>query len=157
MRDGPAGHLGDGAFHLSGCDVGAGRLDHRAAAADEVHETVGVDADEIAGVKPAVGIEALLAAALVVALHHVGSADAQLAVDDFGFEARRRLAERTPPVFGLVGFVIADRDDAAGFCHAEHGVPQLGIGRPNLGCHDRVQVSAPHGRQVPTWQTGVTS
>ena len=65
-----------------------------------------------------------------------------------GFEARRRLAERTAPVFGLVGFVLTDRDDAAGFGHAEHGVPQLGIGRPHVGRHDRVQVSAPHRGQV---------
>ena len=47
-------------------------------AADEVDEAVGVGADEIAGVKPAVGVEALLAAALVVPLHHVRPADAQL-------------------------------------------------------------------------------
>ena len=31
VRDGPAGDLGDGAFHLGGGDVGPGRLDHRAA------------------------------------------------------------------------------------------------------------------------------
>ena len=156
VRDGPAGDLGDGAFHLGGSDVGARRLDHRAAAADEVHEAVGVGSDEIAGVEPAVGVEALLAAALVVPLHHVRSADAQLPVDEHGFEAGRRLAERSAPVFGLVGFVLTDRDDTAGFSHAEHGVPQLGICRPHLGRHDRVQVSAPHGRQVAAWQTWVT-
>src|SRR5436190_19678923 len=135
MRLGPAGDLGDGALHFGGCDVGARRLDHRAAAADEVHETVGVGADDIAGVEPAVGVETLLAAALVVPLHHIGTADAQFAVDDLRFDSGRRLAERTATVFRLIGLVLADRDDAAGFGHPEHGVPQFGIDGPNVGRH----------------------
>ena len=156
MRDGPAGDLGDRTLHLSGCDVGARRLDHRIASPDEVHETVGVGANEIAGVKPAVGVEALLAAALVVPLHHMRPADAQLAVDDFGFEARHRPAERTAPVLGLIGLVLADGDDAARFGHAEHGVPQLGIGRPDIGRHDRVQVATAHRGQIAPREAGVT-
>src|SRR6201999_149017 len=128
VRDGPSGHLGDRTLHLSGCDVGARRLDHRIASPDEVHETVGVGANEIAGVKPAVGVEALLAAAPVVPLHHMRPAEAQLAVDDFGFEAGQRLAERTALVPGLIGLAVADGDRAARFGRAEHGVPIPGIG-----------------------------
>ncbi len=118
-------------------------------AADEVHETVAVDPHQIAGVEPAVGVEALLAAALVVALHHERPADTQLAVVvDLGLESGCGLAERSAPMFGLVGLVVADRDDTAGFGHAEHRVPQLRIGGPHIGGHDRIQIAAAHGRQI---------
>ena len=67
---------------------------------------------------------------------------------DLGLETRRRHAERSAPVLGLVGFVAAEQDDAARLGHAEHVVPQLGVGRPHVGRHDRVQVAAAHRRQV---------
>ena len=57
-------------------------------------------------------------------------------------------AERSPPMLGLIGFVGAERDDAARLGHAEHVVPQLGIGGPRIGGHDRIQIAAAHGRQI---------
>ena len=76
----PPADPGDRLLHFGRGDVGARGLDHRTAPAEEVVEPVRVGAHEIAGVKPAVGVEAFLAAALVVALHDVRPADAQLAV-----------------------------------------------------------------------------
>src|SRR5258707_1056518 len=59
-------------------DLGAGGLDHGSAPADEVEEPVGIGPEKITGVEPAVGVEALLAAALVVPLHQMPATDAQL-------------------------------------------------------------------------------
>ncbi len=67
---------------------------------------------------------------------------------DCGLEARCRPAERPASVFGLIGFVAAEQHDTARFGHAEHVVPQFGIGGSHVGRHDRVQVAAPHRRQV---------
>ncbi len=57
--------------------------------------------------------------------------------------------------FGLVGFVIADQHDAAGFGHSQHVVPQFRVGGSRVGRHDRVQVAPPHRRQIATGEARV--
>src|SRR3954463_9845578 len=148
LRVGEADHVGGQAgcpgyrtLDLGRCDVGACGLDHRSQATDEVHETVTVDPHEIAGAEPAVGVEALLTAALVVALHHERPADAQLAgVVDLGLESRCGPAERSTSVLGLIGFVGTDRYHTARLGHAEHRVPALRISGPHFGGHDGIQI-----------------
>ena len=121
VSDRSAGDLRDRLLHLGGRNIGTRGLDHRAAPADEVHEAVVVGADEITCVEPAVGVEALLTAALVVPLHEERPADTELAdcaafdgfacvgIDDLGVESGCRPAERSASVFGLVGLVLADQ------------------------------------------------
>ncbi len=145
-----AGDLGDGLLDFGRGNIGARRLDHRAAPADEIHESVGVGAHQIACVEPAVGVEAVFAAALVVPLHQVRPPDAKFA-DSRGIRCRRSWSRTPAPAcrtirggFGLVGFVTADQHDAAGFGHPEHVVPQFRVGRAGVGRHDRVQVAATH-------------
>ena len=58
-------------------------------------------------------------------------------------------------MLGLIGVVAADQQHAAGFGHPEHVVPQLRVGRPDVRRHDRVQVAAPHRRQVPAGEARV--
>ena len=65
-----------------------------------------------------------------------------------GLEARCGPAERTAPVLGLIDLVGAEQEGAARLGHAEHVVPQFGIGGSRVGGHDRVEVAAPHRRQV---------
>ncbi len=87
---------------LGGINVEAGADDHFLGAADDV-KTIALEAGEISGIEPAVGIDGLGGEVrrAVIAAHHVGSADVQfadpalgddlaIAADDFGFKPRQQ-------------------------------------------------------------------
>ena len=104
LHDGIVG--GEHRLDLGRIDVEAGADDHLLGAADDV-ETIALEAREIAGIEPAVGIDRFggEVGRAVIAAHHVGPADMQfadlavcddlaVAPDDFGFEARQKRADR---------------------------------------------------------------
>ena len=141
-------------------DVRTGRLDHVAVAAVEVEEPVLVQRDQVTGVEPVVGVEGLVAFPPHVALHEEGAPEVQFAhlsrlalgpvveTDDAGVEPGHGAAERAPPRLGLLGLVVTGQAYAPRLGHAEHGVAQLGVGRPDRRRHDRVEVAPAYGRQV---------
>ena len=90
---------------LGGRDQRAAGLDHLVAATAPVHAAVGVDVADVAGVEPAVGVEALLAGLAEVVLHQGRALDEQLAVF-----ARRH---------GLAGLGVDDPQPVAGQQRAE--------------------------------------
>ena len=58
----------------------------------------------------------------------------------------QRIAEAAASVLGLITLVAVDQQHTACLGHTEHVVPQLGVGRPGVWRHDRVQVAAPQAR-----------